>query len=143
MIPVVYVAGKFRGRDPWEVHRNVCEAELWAFDVAQLGAMPLCPHTNTAHFDGTLSAEFWLEGTLELLRRCDAVFATPNWTRSAGARAEVADALTRNVPVFASRAGLGEWILAWKAGESGAAERVAELYSRPVRVMLAELGGGE
>lgn len=69
---VVYIAGKFTGPDAWTIHSNVFAAEQAAFEVQKLGAMPLCPHANTAHFHGVNTPEFWYEGTLELLRRCDA-----------------------------------------------------------------------
>lgn len=89
---VIYVAGPFRGKTAWEVAENVRRAERLGYEVARLGLMPLIPHANTAHFDGELTADFWLEGTMELLRRSDAVIFTPDWERSSGARAEEAEA---------------------------------------------------
>lgn len=83
---VVYIAGKYRGANAWEVRQNVVHAERWAYRVAQLGHMPLCPHTNTAHFDGTMTVQFWLDGTMELLRRSDHVLLIPGWEDSEGAR---------------------------------------------------------
>ena len=97
---VVYIAGKFRGKTAWHVARNVRAAEEVGYQVAALGAMPLIPHANTAHFDGTLTAEFWLEGTMELLRRCDAVIMVPGWLDSKGALAERAEAGRLGLPVF-------------------------------------------
>lgn len=107
---VIYIAGKFRGKTPWDVHRNVVEAEYWAFRVAECGVMPLCPHTNTAHFDGTQTDEFWLEGTKELLRRCDALYLTPNWIGSFGSRAEMREAVKRGMPIFQDLMALSEWL---------------------------------
>ena len=46
--------------------------------------MPLIPLANTANFFGTLSDEFWYDGTLELMRRCDAVMLVPGWEGSKG-----------------------------------------------------------
>ena len=48
----------------------------------------MCPHTNTAHFDGELTAQFWLDGTLEMMKRCDGAIFIPRWQVSSGARAE-------------------------------------------------------
>jgi len=109
---IVYVAGKFRGETPWEVHRNVVQAEAAALDVARAGAMPLCPHKNTEHFDGMLTNEFWLAGTMELLRRCDAVYVfDPGHTEtSSGTRAEVDEARRRGLPVFLDLDTLSEWV---------------------------------
>lgn len=110
-LAVIYVAGPFRGANAWEVEQNIRRAEGLAFQVAQLGAMPLCPHTNTRFFDGTLTGQFWLDGTLELLRRCDAVVFTPCWLRSSGAKAEHAEAERLGLPRFYSIAELADWLL--------------------------------
>lgn len=108
--PVIYIAGPFRGANAWEVEQNIRRAEAVAFQVAQAGAMPLCPHTNTRFFDGTLTAEFWLEGTMELLRRCDAAIFTPLWMKSSGARAEHDEAGRLGLPRFYSVTELVEWL---------------------------------
>ena len=42
----------------------------------------------------------WLEGDMELLRRCDAVVLTPDWERSSGARAERQAAYNWSIPVY-------------------------------------------
>lgn len=97
---VVYIAGPFRASTAWGIAQNVREAERWALEVAKCGAMPLCPHTNTANFHGMLTEEFWIEGTLELLKRCDAALFIPNWMESAGARAEHVYCETNNLPMF-------------------------------------------
>lgn len=108
---VVFIAGPFRGETAWEVERNIRRAEDLAFEVAVAGAMPLCPHTNTRFFDGTLTDEFWLDGTMELLRRCDAVIMTDDWKRSSGARAEKAEAARIGIPVFENLGALIEWLI--------------------------------
>ena len=97
---VVYVAGKFRGKTAWDVAENVRAAERVGFAVAAAGAMPLIPHANTAHLDGTLTGQFWLDGTMELLRRCDAVMMVPGWPDSKGALAEREEANRLGLPVF-------------------------------------------
>jgi hypothetical protein len=97
---VIYIAGRFRGKTAWDVEQNIRRAEDVAFNVACLGAMPLCPHTNTRFFDGTLTAEFWLSGTMELMKRCDAVFLVSGYEDSEGSKEEVVKALELNMPVF-------------------------------------------
>lgn len=87
-MPIVYVAGKFRGKTPWDVHLNVTHAETFALAVALLGASPLCPHANTAHFDKQLDDKFWLDATARLLEVSDAIVLIPGWRDSAGARNE-------------------------------------------------------
>jgi hypothetical protein len=110
---VVYIAGKFRGANAWEVHINCIAAELVASYVADLGAMPLCPHMNTRNMDGTISDQFWLDGTMELLRRLrrdDALITVDNWQDSEGARGEVEEAQRLGIPVFHDLEDLEEYL---------------------------------
>jgi hypothetical protein len=99
-VKVVYVAGPFRGATGWDVEQNVRRAEELGIEVAALGAMPLIPHANTRFFHGTISDQFWLDGTLELLRRTDALVLVRGWERSAGATAEKLEAERLGLPVF-------------------------------------------
>lgn len=107
---LVYIAGRFRGSNPWEVEKNIRVAEEVGFEVAKLGAMPVIPHSMTRFFDKTLTDEFWLSGTMELLSQCDAVMAAPNHTQSTGARAEIAAAEKDGKPVFYDLLKLERWI---------------------------------
>jgi hypothetical protein len=52
----------------------------------------ICPHKNTALFDGAADDSVWLAGDVEILKRCDVVFAMPGWEKSEGARAEIKEA---------------------------------------------------
>jgi hypothetical protein len=97
---IVYICGPFRAPTTWEVEKNVRNAEEKALEVAQAGYMPLCPHTNTRYFDGLLNDKFWLDGTLELLRRCDAVVLVRGWKDSHGARAEMEEAQRLSIPIY-------------------------------------------
>ena len=97
---LVYLAGPFRGANSWEVECNVRRAEALALRVWQNGAACICPHTNTRFYQGAADDTVWLEGDLEILRRCDAVVATWDWARSQGAKAEIGLATRLNMPVF-------------------------------------------
>ena len=97
---VVYIAGKYRGATAWEVEQNIRAAEDVAARVWAAGLVALCPHANSRHMEGVTSDENFLAGTLELMRRCDAVVLVPNWRDSEGARAEVAEADRLGLPVF-------------------------------------------
>ncbi len=108
---IVYIGGPFTGANAWEIHRNVCRAESLALIVAQAGAMPLCPHTNTQNFHGTCTAEFWYAGTLELLRRCDAIILVAGWEESKGTREEVEEARRRGQPIFERIDELKKWLI--------------------------------
>lgn len=106
---VVYIAGPFRGANAWEVEQNIRRAEEYAFKVWGMGMAALCPHTNTRFFDGTLTDDIWLEGTKELLRRCDAMYVLPGWTESAGTKGEMVVAEEMGIPQFYIFATLCRW----------------------------------
>ena len=98
---IIYVSGKFTAQNAWEIEQNnVCTAEDVGMRVAKAGAMPLIPHANTRYFYGTATPEFLYAGTLELLRRCDAVIMVPGYESSKGACAELEEAHRLRLPVF-------------------------------------------
>jgi hypothetical protein len=57
-----------------------------------------------------MSDEFWLNGTKELLRRCDAAITCHGWQASKGSVGEVLDAEARGQPVFHSVEELEAWL---------------------------------
>lgn len=97
---VVYIAGPFRATNSWDMEQNIRRAEALALEAWRLGFAVLCPHTNTRFFQGAAEDSIWLDGDLELLRRCDYLLTTTDWERSSGARAEVVFAKERQIPVF-------------------------------------------
>lgn len=107
---VVYVAGPFRGPHAWAIENNIRRAEEAGFEVAKLGAMPLIPHTNTRYFHGALPDQFWLDGTLALMYKCDAAYFIEGWEKSSGAREEHAQCIARGIPVFYDLVDLGDWL---------------------------------
>jgi len=108
---IVYVAGKFTGPTAWAIEQNIRAAEDLAMQVILCGAMPLCPHANTRYAHGSAPEDFFYEGTLELLRRCDAVIRVAGWEDSKGARREVAEAEARGMPVFDAPVQLVHWLV--------------------------------
>lgn len=109
---VIYIAGPFRGPSAWAIEQNIRRAEELALAVWRSGMAALCPHTNTRFFQGAAADEVWLDGDLELLRRCDAILLVPGWERSQGARAERACAIDLNLPVFEDLVVLQRWAAA-------------------------------
>src|SRR5947207_8714944 len=107
---LVYVAGPYRGACEWDVVQNIRRAEALALAVWKLGAACICPHKNTALLGGAAPDEVWLEGDLEMLRRCDAVICTADWSRSSGAIGEVALARQMGIPVFETIEQLATWL---------------------------------
>lgn len=111
---LVYIAGPYRGANAWEVECNIRRAEALALEVWKLGAAAICPHANTRFFQNAAPDETWLEGDLEILRRCDAIMLTSDWRRSSGACGEVAVAKMRGIPIFDDLGVLERWLQAKK-----------------------------
>lgn len=115
-LPVVYVAGPYRAATPRRILANIWTAQEAALVVWQAGGVAICPHANTALFDGEADDSVWLQGDLELLRRSDAVLMCGAWQESAGATAEHRLATELGLPVFyeAMPGVLRAWIHEWK-----------------------------
>ena len=115
-IPLAYIAGKYTGKTSWEVKQNIEAARKVSFEVMKLGAMPICPHTNTGFMEGWQSEEWWYEGTQEIERYCDCIVMCDGWTKSKGSIAEHKLALQLAIPVFyayqkKSMKELADWIV--------------------------------
>ena len=91
------------------MEQNIRRAETLALEVWRAGMACICPHTNTRFYQGAAPDAVWLNGDLELVRRCDAVLLTPDWARSVGATAEKAFAETHHIPTFTTLAELITW----------------------------------
>lgn len=98
--PVLYVCGPYRAATPWKILENIRAAQQVALDLWKLGAVVICPHANTALFDGEAEDRIWLEGDLELLRRSDAIVCFGKWQLSQGALAEREFAILHQIPYF-------------------------------------------
>ena len=109
---VVYVAGPFRGPNAWAIEQNIRRAEELSLEVWRMGVAAICPHTNTRFFQGAADDSVWLDGDLEILRRCDAVLLVPGWENSSGTRAEVKEAEAQGIPVFKTLGELFSWVCA-------------------------------
>lgn len=97
----VYIAGRFRDSSPWIVHQNIIAAEQRAAIVTRYdGLVAVCPHLLTKNLDSLRDERYWCEATLEIMRRCDAVFVGPGWEDSRGTLAEIREALLLGKPVF-------------------------------------------
>lgn len=120
-LPVIYIAGPYRATTTWRIQQNIRAAQETALRVWKVGAVALCPHANTALFDGEADDSVWLDGDLELLRRCDAVVMVNGWEQSQGATSERAFAKELKLPVFdpdnfgVNYLLIKDWVTAWKA----------------------------
>ncbi len=103
---IAYIAGPYRAKSIYNVVQNIRKAEHVSVALWRMGIPNICPHKNTALLDGCIGGEgfgdasVWIDGDLEMLRRCDLVVMFPGWEGSEGARAERQCAINNNIPVF-------------------------------------------
>lgn len=105
---LVYVAGKFRGAENADVQRYIDVASWFRAPIAKTGCFPVCVHIGEGLAMHDLNQEnngqWWVDATLEVLRRCDALVAVPGWHTSSGTFGEMQEALRLKIPVF-----LAQW----------------------------------
>lgn len=111
---LVYIAGPYRAKTTVGVKRNIERAESVGMYIATSGRgilYPVIPHTNTAFWDGLRDAQYFVDGTLEMMRRCDAVMIVPgiDISQSVGTIGEIDDAKRTGLPVFTDYQKLWEW----------------------------------
>ena len=98
---LVYVAGRHRDPSGWVVYQNTLDAERHAAVVTKIPSLvAVTPHLLTRNLDSLQSEQYWCEATMEVMRRCDAVFVVPGWEQSIGTIGEVREAIARRTPVF-------------------------------------------
>ncbi len=88
-IKVVYIAGAFRAKTQWGIMQNVRKAEDASLKLWKMGYAVICPHTMTQHFQNECPDNVWLDGCLELLKRCDAIYLVEGWENSEGSVEEL------------------------------------------------------
>ncbi len=111
---LVYVAGPYTAANSWLVEQNIRRAENMAARVWGEGAAAICPHANARHMlEGVTTPEHALAGTMEMMRRCDAVILVDGWQMSTGSIYEVEEADRLNIPVFGRNGGGVQEFLAW------------------------------
>lgn len=103
-MPIVYVAGPYRGLNHAAIELNIQSATAVGTEAIRKGWSPIIPHKNTAHLDQILNLpdQYWLDATMELMLRSDAVVLCPGYERSAGTAGEIREARLRGIPVFTS-----------------------------------------
>ena len=86
---VIYVAGPYRSDSAWGIEQNIRRAEEAALELWRKGYAVICPHANTRFFQGAMDDSVWLNGDIEILTRCDAIYMIKGWEKSKGATKEL------------------------------------------------------
>ena len=89
---IAYISGPYRSDTADGIYQNIQTAREVARNYWYSGYAVICPHMNTAFMDGADTDEMFLDGDLEILKRCDVIVMIPGWTESVGARHELAAA---------------------------------------------------
>ena len=109
---LAYVAGPYRGKsknkiiNKLQVIRNILAAREVAKELWRMGYAVLCPHSNTALFDGVAPDQTFLDGDLLILDRCDLIVLQGKWWDSKGTLGEIKRAKQNEMPIFEWRKGL-------------------------------------
>ena len=90
---VAFISGPYRAPTVMGIRENIRRAEAYALAYWKAGYAVICPHKNTALFDGEAPDQVWLDGDIELLKRCDVCVCIPGWNRSEGSKEERRKAL--------------------------------------------------
>lgn len=101
-MPAVYIAGPYRGPSRAAIELNIQVARKVGLLASIKGWAAVIPHSNTGHLDDSCSLpeQYWLDATMELMRRCDAVVLCQGWQHSSGTLAEIAEAQRLGITVF-------------------------------------------
>jgi hypothetical protein len=101
-VKLVYIAGPFTSRPGVPHEQNIRFVEELARALAGTypEVQPVVPHSLGRVLYGYQDEEAAYEGTLALLRRCDAVVLQEAWEESRGAQAEREEALRLGLPIF-------------------------------------------
>jgi len=100
---VAYVIGPYRSKiGAHGIKKNIDKAEDTAKRLWLLEFAVICPHKNTAFFDGIAPDEIWLQGDLELLSRSNLAVTVDGWEKSEGSTQEVNFCKENKIPVYHS-----------------------------------------
>lgn len=107
---VIYLASPYRGETENEVWEHITNAHRTARKIWKLGVACISPCSNTAFFGGKDDDQLWLDGDIEILKRCDAVYMNEGWENSSGCLKEKKIAESCSIPVFTDWPSLDKFI---------------------------------
>lgn len=98
---VAYISGAYRSKKGINgIAENIWKAREVALKYWHLGYAVISPHCNTAFMDGVDTDKMFLEGDLEILKRCNVIVMMKGWRKSEGAKQELELAKNSRVQVI-------------------------------------------
>lgn len=97
---VIYVAGPYTADTDWQRGEFIRKAGEVNAHLWRMGFCSICPHRITAFYGGLCEESVFIEGGLEILRRCDVVVLVEGWERSGGTLGEIEEAVKLSIPVY-------------------------------------------
>ena len=97
---VVYLASPYSANTDWDKWCNIRNAHKAAKEIWQHNMACLSPCSNTAFMGGDIKEQIFLDGDIEMLKRCDAIFMNEGWSKSNGCIAEKSYAISNDIPIF-------------------------------------------
>ena len=82
---LIYVSGRYSATNNRHIEDNIANARIVAEKLWARGWAVVCPHLNTAHMENIADYEVFMEGDMEILSRCDAIYMVNGWLESSGA----------------------------------------------------------
>ena len=107
---LVYNAGPISDASGAQCARNLEAGRMWGARLLDAGFAVYCPHCDTPIVGRSkLTLGEVYACSIELLRRCDAMFVIPNWRHSIGTHKEIEFCSEHNIPVFYTFQNLLAW----------------------------------
>jgi len=106
---LIYVSGAYSNPDRRVVEENIKNHRDTALRIWEMGYTAVSPVMNTSHFEDSVTYDDIIEGDLEILSRCDAIFMLRGWYHSKGAELEHRFASDCGMPVFFTFDELRKW----------------------------------
>lgn len=107
---VIYIAGPYRASKQYMQFNRIMWMREFGILIWQDGGVPIVPLLNTFGMDGVLTHDQFIEGDLEIVRRCDALLLIGDWHFSAGCRLERDAAIEAGLPIFTTMAQVRDFI---------------------------------
>jgi len=98
---IVYIAGQYRSKyGKLGIIVNIWKARQLAKKLWAKGIYTITPHLNSALMDSVCDPQVFLDGDIEIMKRCNYVLLIPKWTDSKGTINEIKIALENKIRVF-------------------------------------------